>query len=107
VIKKELAGGQLYQMQEKQQTTRKCPDKYIDTKPRVIEKELAEGQLYQMQEKQQTTREDPDRYIDTKPTVMKNELAGGQPYQMRAFGQLFVITFGLAFVYFSGSSLVV
>ena len=31
VIKKELAEGQLYQMQEKHQTTREGPDKYTQT----------------------------------------------------------------------------
>ena len=70
MIKKELAKGQLFQMQEKHQTTREGPDKYTDTKPSVIQKELAEGQLYQMQEKHQTTREDQDKYTDTMPSVI-------------------------------------
>ena len=63
MLTKELAKGQLYQMQErhqttrggqmqeKHQTTREGPEKYADTKPSVIKKELAEGQLDQMQEK--------------------------------------------------------
>ena len=37
-LKKELAEGQLYQMQEKLQTTREGLGKYTDTKPSVIKK---------------------------------------------------------------------
>ena len=80
MIKKKLAEGQLYQMQEKHQTTRESPDKHTDTKPSVIKNELAEGQLYQMQEltirqqeKAQTTRECSDKCTDTKSRVIKKE----------------------------------
>ena len=44
VIKKELAEGQLYQMQEKHQTTREGPDKYTQT-PNAREASDHKGRL--------------------------------------------------------------
>ena len=60
VIKKELAEGQLYQMQEKQQTTKEGPDKYTDTKPSVASSTKCKRSI-RPQGKAQTSTQTPSQ----------------------------------------------
>ena len=49
LIRKELAEGQLYRRQEKNQMTRVCLDRYTARNELAYKKELAVGRLYRRQ----------------------------------------------------------